>query len=53
MIKGIYKPYMIFVNGILAKRTLTRARAIQVAMEYFPSYVVDARTNSVIWTGGN
>jgi hypothetical protein len=46
------KPYMIFVNGILAERRMTRATAVQVAMRFFPSYIVDVRTNAVVWNGG-
>ena len=47
------KPYLIFVNGTLAKRHLTLGGAIKTAIQYFPSYVVDSRNNAVVWTGRN
>lgn len=49
----IRKPYMIFVGGILAERRMTRAKAIQTAMRFFPSYIVYEPTNAVIWTGAH
>lgn len=52
MILKLDKPYLVYVNGVLAQRTLTRAKAIKIAMEYFPSYVYDSKKNTVTWTGG-
>lgn len=44
-------PYMLYVNGILAKRFMTKGKAIRYAMQYFPSYIKDERTGAVVWKG--
>jgi len=46
-------PYAVYANGVLAVRRKTLHFAIKEAMRFFPSYIVDTRSNVVVWTGAN